>query len=121
MQTDFSLKTRPAGEIAAANKRAAAPATENQTTVETETIPEATMAKEKEAKEKKVIGHDHHGNPVYEGRKVVGKDDYDRDVFDGQVEIKDAHGKKVFQEPWVGKGPQAGPDNVTGEDLGDDE
>jgi len=56
------------------------------------------------AKERKIIGRDHHNNPVHEGRKVVGKDHYGREVFDGQVAIKDAHGNKVFQEPHVGTG-----------------
>jgi hypothetical protein len=112
MEFDFGIKTRSAAVIAAANA----------TTGRSKTTSEENMSgKAKEAKSRKVIGTDHHGNEVFEGRQVVGKDDYGRDVFDGQVEIKDGHGKKVFQEPWVGKGPKAGPDNPEGKDEGDDE
>jgi hypothetical protein len=71
--------------------------------------------------EKKVIATDHHGNQIFEGRErakdAAGEDltdHYGRPVFEGQVEIKDAHGNRVYQEPWVGKGPKAGPDNPTG-------
>jgi hypothetical protein len=114
MKTDFTLKTRSAAQIAAANK-AAAPA--NAKPGRSKTLSEETTM----TKERKVIGNDHHNNPVHEGREVVGKDDYGRDVFDGQVEIKDAHGNTVHQEPWVGKGPKAGPDNIEGKDLEDED
>ena len=118
MKTDFTLKTKSAAEIAAANK----PATAGKRTAPASATPERQKTTSEETtmtKELKVIGTDHHGHHIHEGREVVGKDDYDRDVFDGQVAIKDAHGNEVFQEPWVGKGPNAGPDNIDGED--DDE
>jgi hypothetical protein len=113
MKTDFTLKTRSAADIAAANKRTAPAKRSSEKTTATpgKLSEETTMTKER-----KVIGNDHHNNPVHEGREVVGKDDYDRDVFDGQVAIKDAHGNTVHQEPWVGKGPKAGPDNIGGGD-----
>lgn len=57
---------------------------------------------------------DHEGNITHDDRKVTRKDGYGRDVFDGQVSAKDAHGVEVFHEPWVGKGPKAGPTNIHG-------
>jgi hypothetical protein len=38
-------------------------------------------------------------------RRVVGKDHYGNEVFEGQVEIKDAHGNRVYRDAHVGTGP----------------
>jgi hypothetical protein len=84
------------------------------------------MARKSSEGEGKTLGTDHHGNPVHEtltdhegnvvhgDREELGKDDYGRPYFTGQVAIRDAHGNTVYQEPWHGKGPKAGPDNVHG-------
>lgn len=118
MKTDFTLKTKSAAQIAAANKRAT-PATskkEKTTATPDKRSEETTMVKE--ANERVIVGTDHHGHKIHEdeGRDIVGTDDYDRPIFEGQVAIKDGHGNTVYQEPWVGKGPKAGPDNIDGED-----
>lgn len=46
--------------------------------------------------EERKVMKDQHGNDV--------KDHYGNDVFEGQVEVKDAHGNKVFRDASVGTG-----------------
>ena len=38
-------------------------------------------------------------------RKEVGTDHYGNPVYEGQVQVKDAHGNRVYQDPEVGTGP----------------